>query len=112
MRMPYGSIAAMLLSGIVIGAGVPVVVFYLAFRIGTWPFLVAATILGAIAIFWGAVMAIVAFVPIIEGVNGQVNTLMDQLNTYRAFIRSLLEELDEVNSILRDIRDELRKVSE
>lgn len=60
IRLPYGSITAMAISGLVIGAGVPVALFYMAFKIGTWPFLVAATILGAIAIFWGAIMVIVA----------------------------------------------------
>ena len=102
----------MAISGLVIGAGVPVALFYMAFKIGTWPFLVAATILGAIAIFWGAVMAIVAFVPVMENVEDQVNELRRQLNMHKAMMRGLLEELDEVNSILKDVRDELKKVSE
>jgi len=33
------------------GAGVPVALFYMAFKVGSWPFLLAATILGALAIF-------------------------------------------------------------
>ncbi|MGC8607723.1 MAG: hypothetical protein ACP5GZ_06155 [Vulcanisaeta sp.] len=87
-------------------------IFYMAFKAGSWPFLVVAAILGALAIFWGAVMAIVAFVPVLDSVDEQARAMADQLNTYRAFIRSLLEELDEVNGILREIRDELKKVSE
>ncbi|MCG2881210.1 MAG: hypothetical protein L7H00_05235 [Vulcanisaeta sp.] len=112
MRLPYSSIAAMLISGLVIGAGVPIALFYMAFKVGTWPFLLAAAILGALAIFWGAVMAIVAFAPVLDSVDEQVNALNRQLNTYRAFIRALLEELDDVNAILKDIRDELRRVGE
>ena len=112
MRLPYSSIAAMLISSLVIGAGVPIALFYMAFKVGTWPFLLAAAILGALAIFWGAVMAIVAFVPVLDSVDEQVNALNKQLNTYKAFIRALLEELDDVNAILKDIRDELRRVGE
>ena len=112
MKLPYSSIAVMLISGLVVGAGVPIALFYMAFKIGSWSFLLAATILGALAIFWGAVMAIVAFVPVLDSVDEQVNALNRQLNTYRAFIRALLEELDDVNAILKDIRDELKKVSE
>ena len=51
MRMPYASIVVMLVSGLMIGAGVPVALFYMAFKVGSWPFLLAATILGALAIF-------------------------------------------------------------
>ncbi len=112
MRMPYASIVVMLISGLVIGAGVPVALFYMAFKVGSWPFLLAATILGALAIFWGAIIAIVAFVPILDSIDNQVKVINDQLNTYRAFIRSLLEELDDVNAVLREIRDDLKKVSE
>lgn len=111
MRMPYGSIAVMLASGLVIGAGVPVALFYMALKVGTWPYLLAATILGAMAIFWGAVMATLAFAPVLEHVENQVDEMRRQLNVYRAFVRSLLEDLDEANAILRDIRDELSKVS-
>ena len=110
--MPYASIAVMMLAGIIMGAGVPIAVFYMAFKASTWPFLVAAAIISALAIFWGAVLAIVAFVPILDNVDEQLRAMNDQLSAYRAFMRSLLEELDEVNAILRDIRDELRKVSE
>lgn len=112
MRMPYASIVVMLVSGLMIGAGVPVALFYMAFKVGSWPFLLAATILGALAIFWGAVIAIVAFVPIMDSIDEQVKVMSDQLNTYRAFIRSILEELDDVNAMLTDIRNELKKVSE
>ncbi|MFP3299313.1 MAG: hypothetical protein RXO22_09590 [Thermocladium sp.] len=112
MRMPYASIVVMLVSGLMIGAGVPVALFYMAFKVGSWPFLLAATILGALAIFWGAVIAIVAFVPIMDSIDEQVKVMSDQLNTYRAFIRSILEELDDVNAVLTDIRNELKKVSE
>ncbi len=108
--LPYGSIAAMAVSGLVIGAGVPVALFYMAFKIGTWPFLVAATILGAVAIFWGAIMAIVAFVPVIDNVEEQVDELRRQPNMHRAIMRGLLEELDEINSTLKDVGDELKKV--
>jgi len=51
VRMPYASIVVMLVSGLMIGAGVPVALFYMAFKVGSWPFLLAATILGALAIF-------------------------------------------------------------
>jgi len=112
VRMPYASIVVMLVSGLMIGAGVPVALFYMAFKVGSWPFLLAATILGALAIFWGAVIAIVAFVPIMDKIDEQVKVMSDQLNTYRAFIRSILEELDDVNAVLTDIRNELKKVSE
>jgi len=112
VRMPYASIVVMLVSGLMIGAGVPVALFYMAFKVGSWPFLLAATILGALAIFWGAIIAIVAFVPIMDSIDEQVKVINNQLNTYRAFIRSLLEELDDVNAVLKDIRDELKKVSE
>jgi len=112
VRMPYASIVVMLVSGLMIGAGVPVALFYMAFKVGSWPFLLAATILGALAIFWGAVIAIVAFVPIMDSIDEQVKVMSDQLNTYRAFIRSILEELDDVNAMLTDIRNELKKVSE
>ena len=112
MRMPYASIVVMLVSGLMIGVPVPVALFYMAFKVGSWPFLLAATILGALAIFWGAIIAIVAFVPIMDSIDEQVKVINNQLNTYRAFIRSLLEELDDVNAVLKDIRDELKKVSE
>ncbi|MFP3307519.1 MAG: hypothetical protein RXN93_09345, partial [Thermocladium sp.] len=59
-----------------------------------------------------AVIAIVAFVPIMDSIDEQVKVMSDQLNTYRAFIRSILEELDDVNAVLTDIRNELKKVSE
>ncbi|WP_054853909.1 hypothetical protein [Vulcanisaeta distributa] len=109
--MPYASISVMLLAGLVMGAGVPIAVFYMAFKVGTWPFLVAATIISVFAIFWGgAVLAILSFVPILDNVDEQLRAMNNQLNVYRAFIRSLLEELDYVNAILRDIRDELRRV--
>ncbi len=111
LRMPYASISVMLLAGLVMGAGVPIAVFYMAFKVGTWPFLVAATIISVFAIFWGgAVLAILSFVPILDNVDEQLRAMNNQLNVYRAFIRSLLEELDYVNAILRDIRDELRRV--
>ena len=110
--MPYASIAVMVLAGIIMGAGVPITVFYMAFRAGTWPFLVAAAVVSAFAIFWGAVLAIIAFVPILDNVDGQLRAMSDQLSAYRAFMRSLLEEFDEVNAVLRDIRDELRRVGE
>ncbi len=93
------------------GTGVPIAVFYMAFKVGTWPFLVAATVISVFAIFWGAVLAILSFVPILDNVDGQLRAMNNQLNVYKAFIRSLLEELDEVNTVLRDIRDELRRVS-
>jgi len=51
VRMPYASIVVMLVSGLMIGAGVPVALFYMVFKVGSWPFLLAATILGALAIF-------------------------------------------------------------
>ena len=53
-----------------------------------------------------------AFVPIMDKIDEQVKVMSDQLNTYRAFIRSILEELDDVNAVLTDIRNELKKVSE
>lgn len=112
MRLPYGSMVVMIISGLIIGAGVPVAIFYMAFKVGSWPFLVAAVILGALAIFWGAVVEIIAFVPMLEHIDSQVDEMKRQLDIYRAFARGLLEELDDVNAILRDIRDELRKVSE
>ncbi|ADY02109.1 hypothetical protein VMUT_1908 [Vulcanisaeta moutnovskia 768-28] len=108
--MPYVSISVTLLAGLIIGAGVPIAVFYMAFKVGTWPFLVAATIISVFAIFWGTVLAILSFVPILDNVDEQLRVMNNQLNVYRAFIRSLLEELDEVNTVLRDIRDELRRV--
>ncbi len=83
----------MAISGLVIGAGVPVALFYMAFKIGTWPFLVAATILGAIAIFWGAIMVIVAFVPVMENVDEQASELRTQLNIHKAMMRSYLRNL-------------------
>lgn len=110
LRMPYVSISVTLLAGLIIGAGVPIAVFYMAFKVGTWPFLVAATIISVFAIFWGTVLAILSFVPILDNVDEQLRVMNNQLNVYRAFIRSLLEELDEVNTVLRDIRDELRRV--
>ena len=35
MRMPYASIVVMLVSGLMIGAGVPVALFYMVFKVGS-----------------------------------------------------------------------------
>ena len=59
---------------------------------------------------WG--LGLEPFVPIMDSIDEQVKVMSDQLNTYRAFIRSILEELDDVNAVLTDIRNELKKVSE
>ncbi|WP_231818737.1 hypothetical protein [Thermoproteus tenax] len=102
----------MLASALMIGAVVPVSLFYIAFRTGSWIFLIVAGVLGALAIFWGAIMALVAFVPILDYMDAQAKERRVRIDVYRALARSLLEELDEVNAVLREIRDELKKVSE
>ncbi|ACB40033.1 hypothetical protein [Pyrobaculum neutrophilum] len=102
----------MLASSLIIGAGVPVALFYIAYKTASWVFLAAAALLGALAIFWGAVMALAAFVPILDYVDALAEERGSRLNAYRALARSLLEELDEVNAVLKEIRDELKRLGE
>lgn len=111
MKASTWLVALMVLTGLIIGAGVPIALFYMALSAGDWGHLIAATIISVFAVAGGSILAIVGFVPVLEHFDEATEVAERQLAAHRAFLRSLLEELDEVNGILKDIRDELRKVS-
>ncbi|ABP50033.1 MULTISPECIES: hypothetical protein [Pyrobaculum] len=108
--MPTWYVVLMILTGLLIGAGVPVALFYMALNAGSWVYLLAATIISVFAVVGGGILAIVGFVPVLQYMDEAAEEAERQLAAHRAFLRSLLEELDEASAVLRDIRDELRRV--
>lgn len=111
MKIATAAVVLMILTGLIIGAGVPVALFYMALKAGASGLLIGVvTLISIVAVGAGAKLARDGFEPVFKYVDQSAEATRRQLDAHRAFMRSLLEELDEVNALLKDIRDELKKV--